>query len=219
MKKIKFTEEELKKTINFANKIKGKHPYFKDKNNLVRRTENEVFLSVVRGKLAEIALHKHLKEKHKGEKIYLSDLDFNIYEKGICDDFDLKFNDLNISIKSSKPFSTCMLIEKEKFKVDKNNKVIAIDGHSNNIPDYYAFIKVDFNIEDMHDSYAIICGAISHKSFWKNKKEIPRGTFINQDNMYNLLILNKPIESLSKNKGMPLIATNYGIHINKFKPI
>ena len=216
---IFFSKEEIEQTIEFANKMKTKHSYFMDRQNKIRRTENEVFLSVIRGKLAEIALHKHLKIKHANNECILSDLDFNVYDKGICDDFDLKFNNYTISIKSSKPFSSCMLIEKEKFKVDKNNKVIAIDGHKDNIPDYYAFVKVDFNMENLYDAYAIICGAISHEKFWNKKKEIPRGTFINQENMYDFLILDKPLNELSKTKGMPLVATNYGIHIKKLKPI
>lgn len=219
MNEIYFTEDEMSKTIEFANKIKNKHPYFADKENKMRRTENEVFLSVVRGKLAEIALYKHLKEKHKNSNFTISELDFNVYKKGVCDDFDLKFNGFTISIKSSKPFSSCLLIETEKYQLNEKGEAISIDGHSGNIPDFYAFVKVDLNLEDMNKTHANICGAISHKSFWKHKKIVPRGTFINQSNMYEYLVNNKPLNELSKSKGMPLLATNYGIHINMLKPI
>lgn len=219
MNKIYFTKEEIKKTITFAHKMKKKHPHFADKENDEERTEEEVFISVLRGKLAEIALYKYLREKHKGNTYRISDLDFNEYKKGICDEFDLKFNDYTISIKSSKPFSSCLLIETEKYELDENGNAIAIDGHRDNIPDYYAFIKVDLNLENIEQTYASICGAISHKSFWKKKKVVPRGTFINKNNMYEYLIKNKPLEELEQNKGVPLLATNYGLHIDMLKPI
>lgn len=219
MNKIYFTKEEIKKTITFAHKMKKKHPHFADKENDEERTEEEVFISVLRGKLAEIALYKYLREKHKGNTYRISDLDFNEYKKGVCDEFDLKFNDYTISIKSSKPFSSCLLIETEKYELDENGNAIAIDGHRDNIPDYYAFIKVDLNLENIEQTYASICGAISHKSFWKKKKVVPRGTFINKNNMYEYLIKNKPLEELEQNKGVPLLATNYGLHIDMLKPI
>lgn len=219
MSEIYFTKEEISKTIEFANKMKTKHPHFADKENDAVRTENEIFISVVRGKLAEIALYKYLKEKHKDSGCKISELDFNIYQKGVCDDFDLKFNDYTISIKSSKPFSSCLLIETEKYQLNENGEAIAIDGHTDNIPDFYAFVKIDLNLNEIEKTYASICGAISHKSFWKNKKVVPRGTFINKTNMYNYLIKNKPIEELDKNKGVPLLASNYGLHIDMLKPI
>lgn len=219
MKEIYFTKEEINKTIEFANKMKTKHPHFADKENNEKRTEEEVFISVLRGKLAEIALYKHLKEKHNGASYQISDLDFNVYRKGICDDFDLKFNNHTISIKSSKPFSSCLLIETEKYQLNENGDAIAIDGHKDNIPDFYAFIKVDLDLKNIEKTHASICGAISHKSFWRKKKIVPRGTFINKSNMYDYLIKNKPLEELEINRGVPLLATNYGLHIDMLKPI
>lgn len=219
MNKIYFTKEEIEKTIEFANKVKTKHPHFSDKNNTTKRSEYEVFISVIRGKLAEIALYKYLKEKHTGNNYIISDLDFNVYRKGICDDFDLKFNNYTISVKSSKPFSSCLLIETEKYKLNEKGEAIAIDGHEDNIPDFYAFIKVDLDLKEIDKTYASICGAISHKSFWKKKKVVPRGTFINKNNMYDYLIKDKPLEELENNKGVPLLASNYGVHIDMLKPI
>ena len=218
MEEIYFTEEEVSKTIEFANLMKKKHPYFVDENNKDTRNENEIFISVVRGKLAEIAIHKYLRQKHRNSNYEISELDFENYNKGICDEFDLKFNNLTISIKSSKPFSSCLLIETEKYQTNEQGEVIAIDGHEDNIPDFYAFVKVDLDLKEINKTYASICGAISHKSFWKKKKVIPRGTFINRNNMYNYLMKNKPLDQLEKDKGVPLLANNYGIHLDMLKP-
>ena len=218
MEEIYFTEEEVSKTIEFANLMKKKHPYFADENNNDRRNENEIFISVIRGKLAEIAIHKYLTQKHKNSNYEISELDFENYDKGVCDEFDLKFNNLTISIKSSKPFSSCLLIETEKYQTNEQGEVIAIDGHEDNIPDFYAFVKVDLDLKEINKTYASICGAISHKTFWKKKKVIPRGTFINRNNMYNYLMKNKPLDQLEKDKGVPLLANNYGIHLDMLKP-
>lgn len=217
--KILFTEEEIKQTIEFANNVKEKHGHFADKNNTTKRTPEEVFDSVVMGKLAEIALYKYLKNKHQGTTYEISDLDFEVYRKGICDSYDLKFNNHTISIKSSKPFASCLLIETEKYQLNEQGEVIAIDGHEDNIPDYYAFVKVNVNNDKIEDTYASICGAISHKSFWKKKKVIPRGTIINKENIRDLLINEVPVEKLKNNKGVKLLATNYGIHLETLKQI
>lgn len=217
MGKIFFTKDELDKTIDFADKIKGKHPHFTDKENDSVRTEDEVFISVVRGKLAEIAVRKHLKEKHAGKEYNISDLDFNIYKKGISDDFDLKFNEHTISIKSSKPQASCLLIETEKYFTDEDGNAIGIEGKTDNIPDFYAFVKVDVNYDILEDSYAVICGAISHKEFWNKKRIIPRGTIINKSNMIKYLIERKPLSELDNSKGVPLLAKNYGVHIDSLK--
>ena len=217
-KTIFFTEEEIKQTLAFAEKIKKKHGHFADEENTTTRTPEEVYESVVMGKLAEIALYKYLKMKHYGSTYEISDLDFKIYRKGICDSFDLKFNNHTISIKSSKPYASCLLIETAKYELDDEGQVIAIDGHADNIPDYYAFVKVDVNINEIEKTHASICGAISHKTFWKKKKVIPRGTYINKKNAKDFFINNVPLEELNT-KGSKLLATNYGIHLETLKEI
>ena len=216
---IYFTPEELEQAKVFANKIKNKHGHFADKNNTSKRTPEEVYESVIMGKLGEMALYKYLKSKHKGTTYEISDLDFNVYGKGICDSYDLKFNNHTISIKSSKPFASCLLIETEKYQLNEEGEVIAIDGHEDNIPDYYAFVKVNIDNNKIEKTYASICGAISHRAFWEKKKVIPRGTIMNKENLRDFLINEVPLDKLKNKKGTPLLATNYGIHLESLKQI
>lgn len=152
-KKIFFTNEEIEQTLAFANKVKEKHGHFADKENTKTRTPEEVYESVVMGKLGEIALYKYLKMKHQGSTYEISDLDFKIYGKGVCDSFDLKFNNHTISIKSSKPYASCLLIETAKYELNDEGEVVAIDGHSDNIPDYYAFVKVNIDTNAVEKTY------------------------------------------------------------------
>lgn len=218
---ILFTEKEIKKAIDFAGSIKWKHGCFSDKANrhLKNRTDAEVYVSILRGKLAEIALKKYLQEKHKNTNHRVTGLDFNIYKKGVCDEFDLKFDKYTISIKSSKMFASCLLVEKDKYEVDSYGNPISIEGHEGGIPDFYAFVKVKIDMNNINNSYAHICGAISHRDFWCIKKEVPRGTYINKSNMDNLFIKNKPLEELKDTSGTKLLASSYGIHLNSLKAI
>lgn len=216
---IYFTRDEILKVKEFAEKVKNKHGHFADKDNHTERTPEQVYESVVMGKLAEIALYKYLRAKHYGTTYEISDLDFKVYRKGICDSYDLRFNNYNISIKSSKPYASCLLIETAKYQLNDKGEVVAIDGHSDNIPDYYAFVKVKIDTKRMQNSYASICGAISHKSFWENKKVIPRGTRISKENAKAFFLDNVKLENLDKNKGIKLLASNYGVHIDTLKAI
>ena len=219
--KVSFTEKEIKKAIEFAQSIKWKHGNFSDKanRNTDNRTDAQIYVSILRGKLAEIALKKYLKEKHKDTKHRITGLDFNIYKRGVCDEFDLKFDRYTISIKSSKLFSSCLFVEKDKYEVDSSGNPVSIEGHEGGIPDFYAFVKVNIDMNSINDSYAYICGAISHRDFWRMKKEIPRGTYINRNNMDGLFIGNKELAELKDTSGCKLLATSYGLHLNYLKAI
>lgn len=219
--KILFTEKEIKKAIDFAKSIKWKHGCFSDKANigLDNRTDAEIYVSILRGKLAEIALKKYLTEKHKNTNHKITGLDFNIYKKGVCDQFDLKFDKYTISIKSSKLFSSCLFVEKDKYEVDSFGNPINIEGHDGGVPDFYAFVKVNIDMNNISDSYAEICGAISHRDFWSMKKEVPRGTYINKTNIDNLFIHNKDVKDLKDTSGTKLLATSYCLHLNLLKKI
>lgn len=219
--KILFTEKEIKKAMDFAESIKWKHGCFSDKANrhLQNRTDAEIYVSILRGKLAEIALKKYLKEKHKDGKHRVTGLDFNIYKQGVCDEFDLKFDRYTISIKSSKMFASCLFVEKDKYETDIDGNPISIEGHVDGIPDFYAFVKVKIDMNQINDSYAEICGAISHRDFWKMKKEVPRGTYINKNNMDSFFIKNKSLSELKDNSGAKLLASSYGLHLNYLRPI
>ena len=94
----------------------------------------------------------------------------------------------------------------------------SIEGHEDGIPDFYAFVKVNLDYTRIADSYAIICGAISHNDFWKKKKEIPKGIYINKENMDDLFKNNKKINELKSTKGVPLASTNYALHLDLLKP-
>ena len=210
--KIYFTEKEFKDCSDFAEKVKQKHQHFKDKNNKATRTLEEVAHDVIRGKLAEVALRKYLLDKHKNN-CNISDIDYTIYPEFVGDSYDLKFNQYIISIKSSKEYSSCLLIEKERFLCDENGQVIGVDNKKNNLPDYYVFVRVKVDYEDYKNSYAEICGGISHKKFMRIKREAPRNMVLNGANAKSFFIEKKP--PVYTGAGVRLLATNYGVHMKQ----
>lgn len=215
MGKVFFTEEEIIKCKEFAYKMKGKHLHFKDKNNYVKRNEEEIIRDVISGKLAEIGLHKYLTNKHKGEDYTISKVDFDIYPRYVGDSYDLKFNDCIISIKSSKEYGSCLLIEKERFVYDEDGQAIGVDNKIDNLPDYYVFIRIKVDLNNINNTYAEIMGTISHKNFMYIKKEAPRGMVLNKKNGYDFFVNNK--NPIFTGRGFPLLATNYGVHITQLK--
>lgn len=207
---INFDNNDVKKCIDFAYKVHHKHGNFKDKNNTTKRSIDQTINDIIRGKLAEIAVYKYLK-KHLNKNIKIPNVDFKLYPDYIADKYDFNLNNYNISIKSSKINSSCLLIEKERFVYDKYNNPIGMDGQTDNLPDIYIFVQVQY--DKNKKSYAKIAGIISQKKFWNNKTLLNRGFLLNKNNAYEYMI--RKNKSNLTNYGVPLLATNYGIHINQ----
>lgn len=98
----------ITKCLNFA--------YNMAKNSLHRenrsggthhRTELEVFWDTFSGKVAEYIAYLYYEEKGA----IVSELDFNTYNRGKWDSFDMSVNNLKISIKSTKHIGQLLLLE------------------------------------------------------------------------------------------------------------
>jgi len=209
MIKYHFSQNEIDKCEEFGRRIAWKHPHFKDSRNTETRTFNQVKGDVTRGKLAEIAVHSILTKNL--DMADISPIDFNVYPKGVADQGDIVCNDLTISIKSSKPIASCLLIETARFSYDDNNTPIQIDNQP--LPDYFTFVKID---EEKRE--AIICGISSFEHFWNNKTFLPRGMVINYVNAQKAMLDKIPVNELPSSKGVPLLADNFGLHIKQLQP-
>ena len=92
-----FEEEELQKALDFAKKMRGKH----NPSRIMHRTEEEILIDAIRGKLGEIATKELLKLIKPDIKIN-EDLDFSVLPRGEWDgNFDLEANNKRISIKKT----------------------------------------------------------------------------------------------------------------------
>lgn len=208
---IKFTDSEVAKVIKFAKDIKWKHKpiHFMDSRNTLKRNDTELLNAIIEGKLAEVAVYKYLKEEFPNKNI--TEVDFNIYEVGVCDDGDIKIDGKVISIKSSKPYSSCLMMECERFS---EGETILVEKDLP--PDFICFVKVE---SQKPNKYAEICGFISFDEYWEIKKYIPRGFKMCRQNAVDYLINNKSLDELNKDIGGSLLADNYGIHISKLKDV
>lgn len=209
---IKFTKDEIDKVYDFAEKIKSKHRaiHFMDKNNAKLRSERELMNVIVEGKLAEVAICKYL---NGFNNLNVSEVDFNIYGKGITDECDLKVNGKTLSIKSSKPNSSCLLMETARFDII-GDKVLV---ESKEAPNYVAFARVE---STKGKEYAEICGVIEFNEYWRIKRFMPKGFKMCRKNAVDYLLNNKELKDLDFSnaiRGKELLADNYGIHIKKLR--
>lgn len=207
--KIHFTEEEMTTCRTFAKEVAWKHGHFADKRNHTKRNAYQKEQDIIQGKLAEIAVHRAL--SHFYPLTPIEAIDFKIYPKGEFDKGDIIFDNQVLSIKSSKPFSSCLLIETAKFNV-VNDVVIDIDKEIP--PSAFVFVHVDISA-----SLATIQGATTMQDFWKDKTFLPRGMYLNFHNAKRALINKEHPNTLPKDKGIPLLADNYGLHLQQLHPL
>ncbi|WP_040214686.1 hypothetical protein [Clostridium polynesiense] len=89
--------------------MRGKHrPDFKGGSG---RSEQEIFLNDFQGKLGEIAVRKEIEDKWP-YAVFEGDIDFQDYDRGVWDNYDLKVNGKYLSIKTVKHFSIVLMIDK-----------------------------------------------------------------------------------------------------------
>jgi len=105
-----FTPSEMFFARKFANDVAGNidENDFKDSRN-VSRTQSKVIEDNIKGKLAEILVYNLIGNKD-------AEMDFNIYEKGIGDGFDIVVNGLSIDVKASTMRSKWLMFEERTAK-------------------------------------------------------------------------------------------------------
>jgi hypothetical protein len=111
MAKMEITYSERYLAEGFAEKIVGNidSKDFMDSKN-ARRSNQKVLEDNVKGKIAEIAVANYIWQATKIK----SKMDFEIYEMGIGDDFDIIANGVSIDVKASSPRARCLMVEYKK---------------------------------------------------------------------------------------------------------
>lgn len=234
----RFTVNEVIKTYNFAKGMIGKHrPYLQGSD--INRSDKEIFLNDIQGKLAEIAVRKDILNQFPNSKIN-GDIDFSVYGRGEWDNYDLVINGKYLNIKSIKHFAMMLMVECERYN-EKGEFYYTNTDNKKIINDYYILVKIkivpsiswedvkgDFeyfknpykNIDEKKEKikreieYEVV-GGISHEDFWKNKVYLPKDTIITVNNMNEYILNGKSLEKLPDTKGEKLKVNNYGIHPNK----
>ena len=130
-----------------------------------RRSDEKVFEDNLKCKLTEMNVCNHL-----GINGIHSRMDFEIYDIGVGDDFDIIANGKYIDVKASSPRAKCIMVEVNKAKKWRD---------SGKAPDYFSMVSVTENNGVYGTSYMF--GA-SKVVFSKNAKRYKRGDKIPNTN-------------------------------------
>lgn len=200
-------KDTVEKSFLFAYKMAYEDGFHRSSRSggKIKRSSLEIFVNTFQGKIAEFIVKDEL------EKCCLScsDVDLDIYGKGLWDNGDLKVNGKNLNVKSMAFFSNLLLLEKKDWSRDG---VYLKNTEHEMKYDYFVAVRIKPNIKDIFkdleksnafesfaeiisktDFYFDIPGAISAKTMTYlidskciiEKNEILNGkTIMDADNYY-----------------------------------
>lgn len=133
---ITLSEDDIRKCFEYAyrmaienkqreNRSGGKH----------QRRELEIFWDDFRGKIAECFAKDYF--ERKGCKV--DDIDFEIYDRGKWDKYDLRVNNHIVAIKSSKHFSQLLLLESKDW--NSSGSYVGNQGENKYLPEWFLFVR------------------------------------------------------------------------------
>ncbi|WP_035765055.1 hypothetical protein [Butyrivibrio sp. NC2002] len=149
-KKVGVSPEDVWKCYKFATDMRGNH-----NNDLIMgRTDEQIFIDDLRGKLAEIVVKRYLEKKYRNEH-RVGDLDFEVYPLGQWDKDDVVVDgNIHVSVKSSGIRSSYLMIEKDRFD-DNGNYRYQNDNNEPIIINEYAFVNVYMEGEEEERDNAV----------------------------------------------------------------
>jgi hypothetical protein len=158
---MKMTASEVFLAENFSKQIVGNidNKDFMDFRNK-RRSPKKILEDNIKGKLAEMFICNGL-----GDNNILSTMDFNIYDEGVGDDFDVVVDDFKIDVKASSPKAKCIMVEEKKMK----------SWEARGKPDYLIMVSVYNSGINWYCEYV---AGISMDEFLTVGKLYKRGEFI-----------------------------------------
>ena len=165
--KYKHTNAEVFFTRKFCNDIVDNIDAspFGDKRNK-ERNKSEIYKDNLKGKLAEIFIFNEVAKFCNKPKI-----DFEIYEKGVGDHFDIQSSDFTVDVKASTPRARCLMVEVEKQKTWKN---------TTGYPSYMCMVAVTEEDDEFYSEYLF---GLDFDSFRNKCKRYNRGDNIPNTNV------------------------------------
>lgn len=139
-----FKDNTIQQAFKFAYEMSYGSGFHRDSRSggILHRKSSEVFANTFQGKLAECAVYNlFYRFKNKTE------VDFDIYGKGVWDDVDLIINGKAVSIKSSKFFSQLFLLETSDW--DEQGRYLPNIDLGRILYDYFIFVRIKPSIVDL----------------------------------------------------------------------
>lgn len=173
---VEITNSDFEKAFNFSYDMtfgkQGEHnssSFTRDSG--YKRSQGEIFVHALQGKLSEIATYNH--SVAKGNQC--NEVDFSVGRLDYWDNIDLEINDLNVSVKSTKGYSMFLLLEVENYN-EKGDYKYPYDGQS--LIDLFLLCRVQSKSGESIES-------ILKSKYWLYSKKLDK------ELLYNELILRK----------------------------
>lgn len=168
--------ENTTKAKEFAKKMtyekKGEHRKYRSGGSHVR-SDREIYLNTLAGKISEFALFEYLNKK----EILVEEPDVETYALGVWDTFDFQIFNKHLSVKSTKHFGNLILLETKDWSED--GKYLPNIDKDNYIYDFHILIRTKPN----NDRWEFdIPGFITNqdlKEVIKQKLILPKSSLLN----------------------------------------
>ena len=139
-KKIKeFPLRILNKCFDFAYDMtygnKGEHRSYRSGGKIIRKN-GEVFINTFQGKLAEYGIWNEFENR----SFDINSPDLSEYNLGKWDDFDIKYKDYNIAVKSTKFYGNLLLLEKDDW--NEHGIYIPNEDKGTGYYDFFVLIRI-----------------------------------------------------------------------------
>ena len=135
----RFKKETIEKVFNFAYDMsfggKGQHRDHRS-GGKKHRKNGEIFINTFQGKLAECCIYNFLFKKVDN----LTEPDFETFDLGIWDSFDLELNGKKIAVKSTKFYGNLMLLESKDWTSEAEYKPNLDKGNA--LYDFFVLIRI-----------------------------------------------------------------------------
>lgn len=139
-----FKDDTIQQVFEFSYEMSYGKGFHRDRRSggILHRKSSEIFANTFQGKLAECAVYK-LFSKFRNK----TEIDFDVYGKGVWDDADLIVNSKAVSIKSSKFFSQLFLLETSDW--DEQGRYLPNIDLGRVLYDYFIFVRIKPSIVDL----------------------------------------------------------------------
>jgi len=139
-------EEYIQKSFDFAYDMAftedGKHREYRS-GGTIRRRNGEIFANTFQGKLSEFSFYQFC----LSNALELNEPDVDTYSLGKWDDYDFKYQNYKISLKSTKSFGQLLLLETKDW--NENGEYIPNLSSGNSVYDFFVMIRINPSIEEL----------------------------------------------------------------------
>lgn len=215
-----FKPKTIKKVFDFAYQMsfgqQGEHRKYRSGGQLQRKN-GQIFIHTYQGKLAELAIYNVFYQQNLA--LYqkkLSAPDFSVYGLGRWDDADIRFNNVNISVKSTKFYGDLLLLESKDW-----------NAHGTYIPnrmiyDYIVLVRVKIDGEKLMKRHqCLYANHIKQDDLWQIIHQADWcydiAGYINHDDLKQLINSKQLIPQNAFLNGTPMDASNYFVETGDLK--